>query len=393
MRRGLSIFFACFALTLFGLSTPGVDLAWAKPKKITLQPGEQIHEVEKGDSLNRIARQYGVKVKALRKRNKLKKGGRKIQPGDKLVIPAGGEKPKKDKKTPKSKTPGPGEKVHEVVSGDSLTRIARRYDVSVKAIRERNGLKKGGKRIQPGDELIIPKPPKRSPEKKRKTKKRGNVKCPKDMASVLGNFCIDRYEAYVALMLKRGKLRRWSPYKPVPKKKKIKALNRRGRVPQAYISQKQAARACKNAGKRLCTSAEWIEACKGKSPTTWPYGDKRKPGRCNDKGFSSFQKFFGPKDGGPAPESAYTWKNLNDPRLNKVKRTLAPSGKFKGCRNSFKVYDMVGNLHEWTADAGGTFRGGYYLDVTQHGDGCNYKTTAHDTKYHDYSTGFRCCKD
>lgn len=228
-------------------------------------------------------------------------------------------------------------------------------------------------------------------KKKAKKKKR---RCPTDMVSIWGGFCIDRYEAFVNEMVgKKGKkLKRHSPFKPLDKKKKYKALNRRGRMPQAYISQRQAAAACKNAGKRLCTSKEWIQACKGKKPTDWPYGKKHKPKRCNDSGVNMFNKLFGPADGGPAPQSAYTWENLNDDRLNRPKGTCAPAGRFKKCKNSFKLYDMVGNLHEWVADAGGTFRGGYYLDVTQHGDGCNYKTTAHDTKYHDYSTGFRCCK-
>ena len=54
---------------------------------------------------------------------------------------------------------------------------------------------------------------------------------------------------------------------------------------------------------------------------------------------------------------------------------------------------MVGNLHEWVDDPDGTFQGGYYLDTHQHGDGCNYRTPAHDIYYHDYSTGFRCCAD
>ena len=53
---------------------------------------------------------------------------------------------------------------------------------------------------------------------------------------------------------------------------------------------------------------------------------------------------------------------------------------------------MVGNVHEWTAAKGGTFRGGYYLDTHINGDGCDYRTTAHNHGYHDYSTGFRCCK-
>ena len=55
--------------------------------------------------------------------------------------------------------------------------------------------------------------------------------------------------------------------------------------------------------------------------------------------------------------------HMNDPRLNKPKGTCAPSGRFKRCKNSYRLYDMVGNLHEWTAAPGGTFRGGYYLDV------------------------------
>ena len=41
----------------------------------------------------------------------------------------------------------------------------------------------------------------------------------------------------------------------------------------------------------------------------------------------------------------------------------------------------------------GTFQGGYWLDTSQHGDGCAYRTIAHSFDYHDYSTGFRCCGD
>jgi len=57
------------------------------------------------------------------------------------------------------------------------------------------------------------------------------------------------------------------------------------------------------------------------------------------------------------------------------------------------VFDLAGNLDEWTADPSGTFRGGDYVDDTLNGNGCAYTTTAHDASYHDYSTGFRCCAD
>jgi hypothetical protein len=53
----------------------------------------------------------------------------------------------------------------------------------------------------------------------------------------------------------------------------------------------------------------------------------------------------------------------------------------------------MGNLHEWTADPAGTFRGGFFVDTRVNGNGCLYRTTAHDTSHWDYSTGFRCCAD
>lgn len=241
-----------------------------------------------------------------------------------------------------------------------------------------------------GDAKAKPAPKKRAEPKVGKPKRWG--KCPWDMVTIRGQYCIDRYEAYVAELLPSGKLKKHSVFEPLDPAKRYKALNRKGRMPQAYINKLQAEQACFNAGKRLCSDEEWIVACKGKKPTAWPYGEDHQPGRCNDQGVSHFLKLFG-KDGKEPPQSAYTWENLNDPRLNKPPGTCAPAGKFKKCKNSFHVYDMVGNLHEWTSAPGGTFRGGYYLDVKKHGSGCDYRTTAHSPKYHDYSTGFRCCAD
>ena len=80
-------------------------------------------------------------------------------------------------------------------------------------------------------------------------------------------------------------------------------------------------------------------------------------------------------------------------RLNQLDGTVAKAGAFAGCVSDLGVFDMVGNLHEWTADPNGTFQGGYYQDTHENGDGCTYKTMAHAAWYHDYSTGFRCCAD
>ncbi len=219
--------------------------------------------------------------------------------------------------------------------------------------------------------------------------------CPEGMASIDGKYCIDRYEASTVegTKGKRGRFktaRKHSPFKPVAGLV-VKAVSIKGRVPQAYISRDEAEEACENAGKRLCTDEEWLTACRGKDSTKYPYGDDHEEGYCNDAGFSGFNKLYGPGNGQPPEQSVYTRENMNDERLNQLPGTIAPSGKFSHCKSSYKVYDMVGNLHEWTATKAGTFRGGYYLDTHINGDGCEYRTTAHDALYHDYSTGFRCC--
>lgn len=99
----------------------------------------------------------------------------------------------------------------------------------------------------------------------------------------------------------------------------------------------------------------------------------------------------------PASVAPSVWAQLNDPRLGQVDGALSKTGSHAQCTNEYGAVDMVGNLHEWVkTDANlphGTFAGGYYLDTSINGDGCNYRTTAHAHDYHDYSTGFRCCAD
>lgn len=212
--------------------------------------------------------------------------------------------------------------------------------------------------------------------------------CPGGMVSILGKFCIDEFEASTVEVV--GAKTKPHAYNLPVTGLTVRAVSKKGVKPQGYISRDEAEEACENAGKRLCTDEEWLTACKGKRPTLWPYGDDRKDGYCNDKGESSFNHYYG-QNGAEPPKEAYTWENMNDPRLNEYPGGLAKTGAFKKCKNGFGVYDMVGNLHEWTR-AKATFRGGYYLDTTINGQGCEYKTTAHNASYHDYSTGFRCCK-
>ena len=64
-----------------------------------------------------------------------------------------------------------GGRIHVVGDGQSLGRIAKRYNVSVDAIRAANDLRRGGRRIQPGDKLVIPPRPKKKRSKKKKARK------------------------------------------------------------------------------------------------------------------------------------------------------------------------------------------------------------------------------
>jgi hypothetical protein len=203
-------------------------------------------------------------------------------------------------------------------------------------------------------------------------------------------FCIDKWEGSLVEVRERGEVAH--PATEPVTNLKVRAVSRAGVVPQGYISKNEAEMACKAARKRLCTGDEWQYACRGKKPTTYPYGDERRDGYCNDSGRAPIATLY-PGLGEGAFASGEV---LNDPRINQSPNTVAPTGSFSKCRNAFGVYDMVGNLHEWTADVSGTrgvFRGGYYQDTHHNGDGCKYKTVAHDVSYHDYSTGFRCCSD
>jgi len=217
---------------------------------------------------------------------------------------------------------------------------------------------------------------------------RPNASCPEGMANVLGRFCVDRWEGSLVEKTPDGGERAWSPYEVPAKDKSYVARSAKGVVPQGYISAKTAEAACHASGKRLCEAAEWRVACAGSEGTAFPYGPARTAGKCHDTGTSPMITFHV-----ATMKRGWGLTELNDPRNNQLEGTLAVTGAFPDCVNDFGVYDMVGNLHEWTADPNGTFQGGYYLDTSLHGDGCAYRTISHGFEYHDYSTGFRCCAD
>ena len=210
--------------------------------------------------------------------------------------------------------------------------------------------------------------------------------CRPGMVSIEGRFCIDRFEASLVEVLPNGEERPSSPFASPAATSRFRAVSEANVYPQGYISAVEASLACAGSGKRLCKADEWQQACRGPENKRYGYGDERQVGRCNDNGKNPVMTLFGPR---------YDASTMNRPQLNQLPGTLTKTGEREGCSNGYGVHDMVGNLHEWVADRRGTFYGGYYQDVASlgHGDGCNYVTTAHEARYHDYSTGFRCCAD
>lgn len=210
--------------------------------------------------------------------------------------------------------------------------------------------------------------------------------CPSGMIPVGDTLCVDQYEASLVEVQADGSTTEWSPYFH-PAGHRVRALSRAGAVPQAYIDGASAGDACDEAGKRLCTDTEWLRACQGPSGTTYPYGDVREIGICNDhRDVHPAVEYFG-------TSADWIWSRLGEPCIDQLPSSLARTGDFDGCVTSEGAFDMMGNLHEWTADPAGTFRGGYYVDTVLNGPGCLYRTTAHDVSHWDYSTGFRCCAD
>jgi formylglycine-generating enzyme required for sulfatase activity len=140
--------------------------------------------------------------------------------------------------------------------------------------------------------------------------------------------------------------------------------------PAAGVSFYQAEAACENAGKRLCTQAEWERACRGPQSLIYPYGDAVDEKACN--GF-----FF--------------YAESNPLR----------TGSLDSCGSDFGVFDMSGNLSEWTSTHAERVPGsGVLNDRAVRGgsfNGNNVALRCVGEEYRDApfsapaDRGFRCC--
>jgi len=132
-------------------------------------------------------------------------------------------------------------------------------------------------------------------------------------------------------------------------------------IPKDMVSQEEAARICANEGKHLCTIDEWQAACHGKDGFKFSYGNGYKQSKCNTN-------------------------------TKAAKR----SGRKTQCRSWYGMYDMNGNLWEWTAStskqhpdkflvAGGAWN-------TNNESSCSVSKFSFYPQNQYPSVGFRCCK-
>jgi hypothetical protein len=148
-----------------------------------------------------------------------------------------------------------------------------------------------------------------------------------------------------------------------------RACSKPGVMPWSNLTYQEAVNACTAAGKRLCTAAEWNLACRGTSNNVYPYGGAYSASACNG--------------------------------LDKAIGAPAPTGSLAACQGGFSgIFDMSGNLREWTNDPrsdgsppdpdGYTVRGGAY-DNTAPGLRCDFTFAVMPPTFFFQNLGVRCC--
>lgn len=160
--------------------------------------------------------------------------------------------------------------------------------------------------------------------------------------------------------------------------------NQKGENPVIFVNFSEAKSFCAAENKRLCAETEWTFACEGEEATPYPYGYVRDNTACNiDK-----------------PWKLYDGKALHprDQAANELDRLWQgePSGARSRCVSSFGVYDLTGNVDEWTSKdrPDGKYqsilKGGYWSKVRNR---CRPSTRSHNENHTFYQQGFRCCSD
>ncbi len=132
-------------------------------------------------------------------------------------------------------------------------------------------------------------------------------------------------------------------------------------LPRDMVTQPEAVALCAKEGKHLCSLGEWQASCKGKENSRYPYGNQY-----NEKICATTQK--------------------------KADR----SGRKEACRSWWGMYDLSGNLWEWTSTPNAS-RNNFY-EVAGGSWNTQDESSCLSTKFSFYPqnqypfVGFRCCK-
>jgi hypothetical protein len=161
--------------------------------------------------------------------------------------------------------------------------------------------------------------------------------------------------------------------------------NVKGQFPWVFVRWTEAADICANLGKRLCSDEEWTFACEGEDAWPYPYGFARSSKACViDR-----------------PRRTYDQRAFADRSSQIALRELdaawqgEASGSRERCRSPFGLYDMTGNVDEWTQATTShgyqpILKGGYWAEVRNR---CRGSTRVHAAGFAFYQQGFRCCAD
>lgn len=142
------------------------------------------------------------------------------------------------------------------------------------------------------------------------------------------------------------------------------AESEQGRLPWSDVTYFQARDACRRAGVRLCTVAEWEDACDGvvgDGGSVYVYGDERDASLCNVDG-----------QGG-----------------------ADPTGEAEDCTGVNETFDQGGNLWEWvgeSADEAIVIGGGPSSDLAHRCNSGVLLPVVGSPQDRSPEYGFRCCR-
>lgn len=174
--------------------------------------------------------------------------------------------------------------------------------------------------------------------------------CPEGMAYInkLGGYCIDKWEAS-----------RPDATGSSMGSDTSRAVSQQGVIPWVSISQINSRTACTNAGKHLCTDEEWL-------------------GAANVQG----QMYYLPTNLAVAPYYCVTDSSTycldNSYSSGEACDTGTYSGGASGCYSAEGVYDMVGNVWEWTNET---------IDVTNPDGSAGWKYANQEGEWQSSTSG------